>query len=137
MAYLISLNFPVSKSTSTSAAPAATNQKADVLFSPNSSFTESFHLPVADQCSALHAETLEHHLRVVELGFRQTYLTVGESHFVFRHAIFLHDDLLQLPHDILRRQLYGFAHVESRAARRSCQIVGHHVGVDAENLNRF
>ena len=36
---------------------------------------------------------------------------------------------------MLGGELNRFAHMKSRTARRSRQIIGHHVGIDAEHLN--
>ena len=79
VAYLISLNFPVSNIHFDFGGAGGDKPKSRRAFFAEFVFDQSLHLPFADQCSALHAETLEHHLGIVELGFRQTYLAVGES----------------------------------------------------------
>src|SRR5258705_9530715 len=98
-------------------------------------FDGSFDLSLADQCAALHAEALEHHLGIIQLRFRQANLAVGKNYLIFRNSVFLRDDLLEPAQDVLRRQLHGFTHVKGRAARRSRQIVRHDIGVDAEHLD--
>ena len=56
-------------------------------------FDGGFYLPFTDQGSALHAEPLEHDFSIIQRGFRQADLAIGETDLLFRDAVFFHDRL--------------------------------------------